>query len=384
MSVPDAPSDLLSDSQRRLVALAVVLLALAVTVAVLVGTLAGLGWLLGYFSGVLWPLAVAGILALMLRPAVDWLETRLRFGRVPAVLMLYGVVVVVLAGGLVLIGPPLLDQAQALVGSLPEFWRRALAWARDHLPDRAKSFGDLMADPTVRDLGQSLSAGAQKLLGNAGPSLALAGAGLLSALSFAAHLLLVPVYLLYLLLLPRASGRPARGTGLLPPALRDDGLFLLREFVGIVVAFFRGQMLIGGCMGVLYALGFTLVGLKFGFVLGLALGLLNVVPYLGTLTSLVTVLPVALLDADGGWRLAGLVLAVLGVVQAVESWVLTPRIMGRQTGLHPMAITVAFLFWTTALGWLPGLVLAVPLTAFLLTLWRFAREKMLAARPASP
>ena len=92
MSVPDAPSDLLSDSQRRLVALAVVLLALAVTVAVLVGTLAGLGWLLGYFSGVLWPLAVAGILALMLRPAVDWLETRLRFGRVPAVLMLYGVV----------------------------------------------------------------------------------------------------------------------------------------------------------------------------------------------------------------------------------------------------------------------------------------------------
>ena len=129
----------------------------------------------------------------------------------------------------------------------------------------------------------------------------------------------------------------------------------------------------------LYAFGFTLVGLKFGFVLGLVIGLLNVVPYLGTLTCLATALPIALLQTDGGWKLAGLVLAVMGAVQMTEGWVLTPKIMGDRTGLHPMAITVAIFFWGTALGGPLGLVLAVPLTAFLVTAWRFARKKYLDA-----
>ena len=370
----------LSDSQRKLVGFAAALLAVAVTLALLAGAVAGLGWLLAFFSGVLWPLAVAGILALILRPAVDAIETRLKFHRATAVVILYGVAAIALTGLLVIVVPPLIGQVNDLVHSLPELWQRALAWMRGHLPEGVKSIDDLMDNPTVQDLGKTLSAEAQKLLGNAASSLAIAGAGLLVVLKFVTHVLLVPFYLFFLLLL-----RAGKGGGLpqaldfLPPALRDDVVFLTREFVGIVVAFFRGQLLIGGILGVLYALGFTLVGLKFGFVLGLVIGLLNVVPYLGTLTGLATALPIALLQADGGWKLAGLVLVVLGAVQMTEGWVLTPKIMGDRTGLHPMAITVAIFFWGTALGGPLGLVLAVPLTAFLVTAWRFARKKYLDA-----
>ncbi len=376
MSAPDPGTRVLSDTQRKLVGFAAALLAVAVTLALLVGAVAGLGWLLVFFSGVIWPVAVAGILALILRPVVDAIESRLKFRRVSAVVILYGVAALALTGFLVVIVPPLIDQLNDLVRSLPELWQRALAWARDHLPGGVKSFDDLMASPTVQDLGKTLAAEAQKLLGGAGSSLALAGAGVLAVVGFAAHVLLVPFYLFFLLLLPQGDGRGLhRALGFLPPALRDDVSFLTREFVGIVVSFFRGQLIIGGILGVLYALGFTFAGLKFGFVLGLVIGLLNVVPYLGTLTCLVTALPIALLQAEGGWKLAGLVVAVMALVQAAESWVLTPKIMGDRTGLHPMAITVAILFWGTALGGPLGMVLAVPLTAFLVTAWRFVRKK---------
>ena len=378
-SDPGRPG-VLSDSQRKLVGFAAALLAVAVTLALLVGAVTGLGKLLVFFSGVLWPLAVAGILALILRPAVDAIETRLKFHRATAVVILYGLAAIALMGLLVVVVPPLVDQVNDLVRSLPELWHRALVWTRGHLPGGVKTFDDLMDSPAVQDLGKTFSAEAQKLLGGAASSLAFAGAGLLAAVGFVTHVLLVPFYLFFLLLLRagKGGGLP-QALGFRPPALRDDVVFLTREFVGIVVAFFRGQLLIGGILGVLYAFGFTLVGLKFGFVLGLVIGLLNVVPYLGTLTCLATALPIALLQTDGGWKLAGLVLAVMGAVQMTEGWVLTPKIMGDRTGLHPMAITVAIFFWGTALGGPLGLVLAVPLTAFLVTAWRFARKKYLDA-----
>ncbi|MNC92773.1 pheromone autoinducer 2 transporter [compost metagenome] len=72
-------------------------------------------------------------------------------------------------------------------------------------------------------------------------------------------------------------------------------------------------------------------------------------------------------------------MAVFTAVQLIEGWLLTPRIMGKQTGLHPVAIIVAIFFWGQALGGVLGLMLAVPLTAFFVTAWRFVRRKYFAA-----
>jgi len=67
------------------------------------------------------------------------------------------------------------------------------------------------------------------------------------------------------------------------------------------------------------------------------------------------------------------------VVQAIEAWLLTPRIMGHRTGLHPVVIIVAIFFWGTALGGVLGMVLAVPLTAFFVTTWRLLKRKYFTA-----
>jgi predicted PurR-regulated permease PerM len=156
--------------------------------------------------------------------------------------------------------------------------------------------------------------------------------------------------------------------------VRDDVVFLTREFISIVESFFRGQLVIGLCMGVLFALGFSLIGLKFGLFLGLALGILNIVPYLGTIIGLGVALPLAFFQG-GGWQLVGLVLLVKAIVQCIESWVLTPKIMGHQTGLHPATIIFAVFFWGTAFHGILGVLLAVPLTAFFVTAWRLAKRK---------
>jgi predicted PurR-regulated permease PerM len=128
-------------------------------------------------------------------------------------------------------------------------------------------------------------------------------------------------------------------------------------------------------MGILMATGFTIIGLKFGLFIGLALGLLNIVPYLGTILGLAITLPLAFFQPGGGWQLLGLVLLVKGIVQLIESWVLTPKIMGHHTGLHPVVIIVAVFFWGTAFSGVLGMLLAVPLTAFFVTAWRLAKRK---------
>jgi predicted PurR-regulated permease PerM len=208
------------------------------------------------------------------------------------------------------------------------------------------------------------------------PSLRAAGIGVLGAAAFLAHLAIVPVYLFFFLLSRGGSGGAfERQLTFLSPGLRQDVIFLGREFIGIIVAFFRGQLLIALIFGGLLALGFSVVGLKFGLFLGLALGVLNIVPYLGTILGLLITLPLAFLQPEGGWQLVGLVLLVYLIVQVLEGWVLTPKIMGDRTGLHPVTIIVAIFFWGTAFGGVLGMLFAIPLTAFIVTLWRLLRHK---------
>ena len=116
--------------------------------------------------------------------------------------------------------------------------------------------------------------------------------------------------------------------------------------------------------------------LRFGFFIGLGMGLLNVVPYLGSILGLAVTLPLAFLGS-GDWVQPAVCLGVFAAVQFIEGNFLTPRIMGETTGLHPMVIIVAIFFWGTALDGLLGLILAIPLTAFVVVAWKLARDTYL-------
>jgi predicted PurR-regulated permease PerM len=379
MAADDTP--LFTPAQRRLVGFALTFGALVAIAILFYLIFSGLARFVGNFSDVIWPLAVAGILALVLRPVVAVFEKHLRIRRVMGVVLLYGLFLLAVAGVILAIVPALVGQILDFFTYLPTLWQHAVQWGEQHFPEwLAVGKRYLFAHPAIKAFTDSLVQQAQDMVSQMAPSLKKAGAGLFGIFGFFASVAVIPVYLFFFLLTDEdpTARLPAQLT-FLPKPHRDDLVFLLREFLDILVAFFRGQLLIGLTMGVLLAIGFSIAGLKFGLALGLVLGLLNIVPYLGTTLGLSVALPLAFFQQDGGWGLLAACLGVFVAVQATEAWFLTPRIMGRRTGLHPVVIIIAVFFWGEALGGILGMVLAVPLTAFFVTTWRLLRRKYFGA-----
>jgi predicted PurR-regulated permease PerM len=379
--VPDQPRPLLTPYQRLIVGFAITMAALLGSAAMGIYSLIVFGQMVGFFSSVLWPLAVAGVLALILRPLIDVGERRLKLTRMWSVVVLYVVFVLAVAGVLLIALPPLIDQMLTFIDELPEIRTRIVLYIQENYPRWAAVVREKMNIPMFRNFVDSLAAEGKVLLAHTLPSLKSAGGGLIGIFAFVANVAIIPVYLFFFLLV---RGEP---TGSLPqhltflkPGVRDDLVFLIREFIGIVESFFRGQLIIGLIMGALLGIGFTAVGLKFGFVIGLGLGILNIIPYLGSIIGIVVTVPLAFFQPDGGVKLVMLSLMVQTVVQIIESYLLTPRIMGSRTGLHPVMIIVAVFFWGKAFEGILGMLLAIPLTAFFVTAWRLAKWKYFTVR----
>ena len=364
----------LSSGQRRFLGFALGLFAIVATIALIAFVIVVLGQLVGFFSGVLWPLAVAGVLALVLRPVVDLLDKRFKGRRTLAVIVLYAAFLLLVAGFLITIIPPLVAQILDFLDYIPTVWANALTYVKNHYPSWVELGDKLAANPAIKSVIDSIQSEVSKVPGMVVPSLKAVGEGAMAVFGFGTHLAIVPIYLFFFLLIRRdlTQGLPAH-LPFLKEDVRADVLFLVREFVAIVVSFFRGQLLIGLIMGVLLATGFSIIGLRFGLFIGLAVGVLNIVPYLGTIIGLAITIPLAFFQPDGGLGLVGLVLLIKLIVQNIEGWFLTPKIMGDRTGLHPVTIIVAIFFWGTAFKGILGMILAIPLTAFFVTAWRFVK-----------
>ena len=143
----------------------------------------------------------------------------------------------------------------------------------------------------------------------------------------------------------------------------------------ILVNFFQRQVVICLIEGILYGTGFMLVGVPYGFLLGFLLGVLNLVPFLGTLLCLPIILPVAYFG-DGGslLRLIG-ALSVWLVGQFLDGYLITPKIQGEKTGLGYAGVIFSFFFWGVVFHSILGLLLAIPLSACCVVLWRALKER---------
>jgi len=366
----------LGPRQRVLVAAAVTVLSLAVILVAAFGML----WLAARFARgfthVFLPLALAGIAALVCQPYYDWLRRR---GKLPTSLAVAAVILSFLlpvVGVSWLFGAALAGQVSELLRHLPSLWNDARAAFERRLPEVVEFFRDNPLGQRIRAAAEAQQEEMLSGLQVVGGKALSAGAGALRGLGALAGWVVTPVYFAFFLTVGGVGvDQLERNLPFLKPETRRDVVFLVGEFVNILVAFFRGQILVALGQGVLFAVGFVVVGLNLGFVLGLVLGFLNVVPYLGSIVGLAVALPLALFQPGGGWGTVVGVLVVFVIVQIIEGYVLTPRIMGGRTGLHPMVIIVAVFFWGTALDGILGLILAIPLTAFLVVFWRLAKEK---------
>jgi predicted PurR-regulated permease PerM len=342
---------------------------LGVLAAVLVALLAAAVWALAAtistFRALILPVASAGVLALILNPVVLFLTNRLRLPRVVSA----GVVVVLIVGLLIVIAwlvvPMALRQAGQAVERLPEFvnwvYFRLLAdWPelRDVLTERIEEVDWAAWMPEAE--------GAMERIGNFATM--SVGVGF------------VPFFLFFFLLIgERLEAVTNELTALFDVETQEEVRYLVDIFVEYIAVFFRGQLLIALIMAVLFSVGFTMIGLASSVVIGLILGVINIVPFLGTLVGVLTVLPLAYFQEGGNVTLVLMALGVFTVVQLIESWVLNPKIMHDRSGLHPMMVVVSLFFWGALLGGILGMLLAVPLSAFVATVWhrirfRYARK----------
>lgn len=187
--------------------------------------------------------------------------------------------------------------------------------------------------------------------------------------------LMVPVYLvLYLATRPFEGGDITRAFLGVSEHTRHNIGFLFDEFIRIVVGFFRGQVLVALIEGALFGLGFQfLAGLPYGLLLGILVGIVNIIPYMGSIFVMPFVCLFAFFGA-GGWSTLLIVVAVWAGVGLADFYI-TPKVQGNQTGLSTFAVIFSLLFWGAVLDGFVGLFLAVPLSAFIVVLWRFLRKE---------
>ena len=357
---------------------AVALLASVVILAFFFGVFLLLKLFVTTFAGVLWPLAVAGIVAMILKPMVNWCQDKLKMSRTIAIVAIYVIILLVLSLILGFLLPLLFDQTVKFVHRFPEIWANLNNALSEKFPAVESFIVGLIGQEQFESTKSLLSGQVQAALESAPSAAQDLFSKVGKILSIGTGLAIIPVYLFFFLSSDHDVVKDLDSQlSFLKSEWRKDILFLVREFVGSIEAFFRGQILIGLIIGVLLAIAFTTIGVNFGIGLGLFIGALNIIPYLGTIIGLGTVLPIAYFQPDGGLTLMLLSLLSFFLVQALEGYVLTPKIMGKQTGLHPMTIIIAIFFWGVALDGLLGMVLAIPLTAFFVVAWRLAKKKYL-------
>ncbi len=366
----------LSERQAATVAAALTIVAACVILAA-----AGfVFWLLARFvtefANVIMPLVVAAIAALVFRPYYELLQQKMRLPDWAAIATVFLSIVIplVLLGWF--FGAKAINQTNDIIRLAPELIDGLNQTLRDNLPAIISFIERHNLDRAFQSAIDGGREQIAKSLETFGSGAVSAGAGLMSLAASALAWVILPVYFGFFL----ASGgfevtKLHKQLTFLKPETRDDLIYLIQQFIDIIVAFFRGQIIIAFLQGLLFAIGFSIAGLEYGFLIGLILGFLNVIPYLGNILGLGVALPLALAQPEGGWGLVGALLAVFVIVQSIEAYFLTPKIMGERTGLHPIAIIVAIFFWGTALSGILGMILAIPLTAFLVVFWRLAREK---------
>lgn len=379
--MPDDERSKLTLGPRQRVAVAAA--ATIVAVAVILAAIGATGWLVaafvGRFSSVFLPLAVAAVAALVVQPYFRLFHVRLKLPKPLAVAAVIASAVLPIAGLLWFFGAILVEQISELVSKFPDWSERLVAAVRERWPEVQQFFEQNPWGQRIRAAVEGQQQALLDSLDTVTNRALRAGRGVVGGFTTLASWAVAPVYFVFFLMADSVKPRElGRYLPFFRESTRNDIVYLVDQFIDIVVAFFRDQLVIAFLQGILLAIGFAIVGLKYGLILGVLLGLLNIVPYLGSIIGLAVCLPLAYFQPEGGWPVLIGVLVVFVIVQNIEGYVLTPRIMGDRTGLHPVTIIVAVFFWGSALGGILGMLLAIPLTAFLVVFWRLAREKYIA------
>ena len=345
---------------------------------------AGLAWglvlLLDYLSDVLLPFVIGLVVAYFLDPVTNRVQHVIKQRVIAA---LFTLVSITLAVSLVvwfmvpMVGNELAEMGRT-VSKMAANTELAQA-AKEHLPENVwEEMNEILKRDDVKRY--LTTDGAVQMAKDTAKNLLPGAWGVLSGaanvLTFITGILVIMLYVVFLLI--DYHNMAARWRDYLPPSIRDEVSGFVEEFIQATNRYFRSQALVACCVAVLFSIGFSTIGLPLAILMGIFIGLLNMVPYLqivGTIPCLLLAGLKALEQGDNFFGALGLVLLVFGVVQLIQETVLVSRFQGEAMGLSPAIILLSISVWGKLLGFL-GLILALPLTCLGLAyyrryLWKF-------------
>lgn len=340
-----------------------------VRIAITIGIFYGVITAMNYLSSVLIPFVLSLLIAYLLFPVVKFFDKRVFKNRIAAILTTLLLLTLIVSGGLALALPIVVGQVQKMSklvtnlvnanfgGELPDYLHQVEAYILE-LGQR-EDVQEMLKIENIESLAKRILPGVYGILN--------------SSLGIVLSIVGLTIILFYVIFILLDFEEITDGwQEFLPKSYRSTIVNLLEDFRDGMETYFRAQSIIVGIVSILFAVGFSLIGLPMGFLLGIFIGLLNFVPYLqnvGFLPATFLAVMHSLQSGDNFWSMMGLVLLVFAVVQLIQEALLTPKIMGDATGMNPAMILLSLTIWGKLMGVL-GLLIALPMTSLLVSYYR--------------
>lgn len=337
----------------------------------------GILYLLDHLSGVLLPFFIAWLIAYITYPMVIFYQYKLRMrSRVVSILAVMLTLAAICTAISLFFIPPMIEECIKMKELLGAYLQNGNE--QTSIPEAINEFihNNIDAKWLMQTLdSETIIQAVQKVV----PKMwSLVATSYNIIIGIFAAFIMVLYYFFILLDYEQISGG---WVNLIEAKHRRKVVALLNDVKDSMNHYFRGQSLVAFCVGVLFSIGFLIIDFPMAVSLGLFIGLLNMVPYLQIIGLIPTVMLALIKAAETGenfWWILGLAMIVFCVVQLIQDTILTPKIMGKITGLNPAIILLSLSIWGSLMGML-GMIIALPLTSLLLSYYqRYIRKKDIA------
>lgn len=325
-------------------------------------------FLIRKLSGVLIPFFIAWLMAYMLYPFVKFLEKKFHIKyRILSIILVLLALIAILTGACLLIIPPVIDECARLKDIVVNYVNTsqtttAITAEVENFIKHNIDIKEVTKALTIKDISSLIEERVPQLFSI-----------IYDSVDFVIGMIGSLVTLMYLFFILMDYEQISKGfIKMVPPTKRGFVSTVLHDVENGMNGYFRGQSLIAFIVGILFAIGFLIIGLPLAIPLGLFIGFLNLVPYLQTLGFIPAIMLGLLKAHDTGqnfWIILIMIFAVFAIVQSIQDGYLTPRIMGNVTGLNAAVIFLSLSIWGSLLGFI-GLIIALPLTTLLVSYYK--------------
>ncbi|WP_134644376.1 AI-2E family transporter [Weissella cibaria] len=303
------------------------------------------------FSAVGAPIIIAGVFYYLLNPIVDWAERRYKMSRVATITVQFLVLLVLIVWGLAVFIPWLSDQIVGLINHWPEYWRALVKMidqltADKHFTEANKWFNQTNSDISkwVQDYSAEY---AKKGIHGVSSVVGTLTSAIITIVTF-------PLILFYLL--KDGHQMPNYLAKFLPPKARGSFLDTIGEINKQISNYIRGQLSVAFAVMIMFAIGYTIIGLPYGWLIAISAGLLNLIPFLGSFLAMVPAVVVGLFVSP---MMLAYVFIVFMIEQTLEGKVIAPKLLGNSLKVHPVTVVVILLSAGNIFG-LAGVVFGIP------------------------